>query len=94
VSEVIKNGRVYHTPLFSIRILKTETPYFKGSFVISKKECRLSVGRNMLKRKARSVFTQISTDLSPVYFVVFIKKALLEAGVDTIAEEYKKIFSK
>lgn len=48
----------------------------------------------MLKRKARSVFTQISTDLSPVYFVVFIKKALLEAGVDTIAEEYKKIFSK
>lgn len=94
VSEVIKNGRVYHTPLFSIRILETKTSHFKGAFVVSKKECRLSVDRNTLKRRARMAFRDISTDLSPVYFVVFIKKAVLTALPQDIVAEFKKVFKK
>lgn len=91
VSRVIKNGRVHHTPLFSIRVLKTETPHFKTAFVVSKKECRLSVGRNTLKRKARMAFREISTDLSPVYVVIFVKKEALQVSTAELAAGFKKI---
>lgn len=94
VSNVIKSGRVSHTPLFSIRILKNDTPHFKCAFVISKKELRLSVDRNMAKRKARMALREISTHLSPIYFVVFPKKNILKADFKDVVEEYRKVFTK
>lgn len=93
VSNTIKYGRVVHTPLFSIRMLKKEgVPNFKCAFVISKKELRLSVDRNMAKRKARMAMREISTQLSPMYFVVFVKKTILKADFKEVMEEFRKVF--
>ncbi|MDB5204002.1 MAG: Ribonuclease [Candidatus Taylorbacteria bacterium] len=92
VSNVIKSGRVIHTLLFSVRILSVVTPHFKCAFVISKKELKLSVDRNMAKRKARMVLREISTELSPVYFVVFVKKTILKADFKEVVDEYRKVF--
>ncbi|MES2224012.1 MAG: ribonuclease P protein component [Patescibacteria group bacterium] len=92
VSNVIKSGRVIHTPLFSVRVLPVSTPHFKCAFVISKKELKLSVDRNMAKRKARMALREISTGLSPVYFVVFVKKTILKADFKDVVAEFKKVF--
>jgi ribonuclease P protein component len=93
VSNTIRLGRVTHTPLFSVRILEKQTPSFKSAFVISKKELKLSVDRNMAKRKARMALREISTQLSPMHFVVFPKKTILKADFKEIVGEFKSIFS-
>lgn len=90
VSNTIKYGRVTHTPLFSVRILKTDSPHFKSAFVISKKELRLSVDRNTAKRKARMAVQEISTYLSPIYFVVFPKKEILKSNFEDVVAEFRK----
>jgi len=69
-----------------------EIPHFKCAFVISKKELKLSVDRNRAKRKARMALREISTQLSPVYFVVFPKKIILKTDFKEIVEEFKKAF--
>lgn len=92
VSNTIRYGRVTHTPLFSIRIVEKTAPHFKCAFVISKKELRLSVERNTAKRKARMALREISTGISPVYFVVFPKKAILKADFKEIVSEYRRVF--
>ena len=93
VSLVIKKGVASNTPFFSIKTLDLQGKNAKSAFVVSKKECRLSVDRNQLRRKVRSVFREVYPELPRhLGIVIFIKKQAKEAGFDQILSAFKTVF--
>lgn len=93
IGEISKKGDVLHTPFFSIRSLDLKEGHFKCAFVISKKECKLSVDRNRAKRRARMALREILSNIPPISFIVFVKKAAITADFKDLVKEFKRAFN-
>ncbi len=93
IGEISKKGSVKHTPFFSIRSLDLKQPHFKCAFVISKKECKLSVDRNRAKRRARMALRGLLPNIPPLNFIVYVKKIAITADLGEMVEEFKKILA-
>jgi ribonuclease P protein component len=93
IGEISKKGSVKYTPFFSIRMLNLKQNHFKCAFVISKKECKLSVDRNKAKRRARMALRMVSSSIPSAGFIVYVKNVAIKADLEEMAEEFKKILA-
>jgi ribonuclease P protein component len=91
LAKVSKAGKSINTNLFSLKTLPEKVSKF--AFVASKKECGGSVDRNKAKRRARAAMRHIPLS-SPIWCVVFLKKAVLKAPFDAIVLELRKALNK
>lgn len=91
IGEISKKGSVKYTPFFSVRALDLKDNHFKCAFVISKKECKLSVDRNRAKRRLRVALRRLLPNIPPLAFIVYAKKTAISATFDEMAAEFKKI---
>lgn len=75
-------GRLYHSPLFSVKVIQNkEDKEFHVSVVVSKKVAHKAVERNLLKRRFLSVVKNNETYMkSGLYYIFYIKKEA--KGVD------------
>lgn len=92
IGEISKKGSVKHTPFFSIRCLDLRQNHFKCAFVISKKECKLSVDRNRAKRRARMALRRIMPSIPNLAFIIYVKKTAITGDLAKMAEEFEKAF--
>jgi ribonuclease P protein component len=92
IGEISKKGSVKHTPFFSVKYLDLKQSHFKCAFVISKKECKLSVDRNRAKRRARTALREILPEITSIGFIVYVKKAAITVDFEDLANDFKKVF--
>lgn len=72
--EVLKKGKMLHSPFFSLCFLEEEAKAF--AVVASKKVSKKAVIRNRNKRRVRHALKEISKNLPSGAYVVFIKRDL------------------
>jgi len=96
IENVLKRGRVISSPLFSIKYLENPLKIARFTIVVSKKEEKTAVRRNLIKRRLREIVRKILKSKSfKGDFVIFPKKGVLVMAHDNLAkfvEESFKIF--
>lgn len=97
IENVLKRGRVINSPLFSIRYLENPLKMARFTVVVSKKEEKTAVKRNLIKRKFREIVRKAFKNKGfQGDFVIFPKKGVLGVAHDSInelvCESFKKIF--
>lgn len=92
--EVFQKGRVFHSPLFVVRVL-FEQKDTRFSFVASKKTAKTAVERNASRRK---IYNQIKKSITNkglgAHFIFIAKKSLKAVAISEIEKEINNIFVK
>lgn len=91
--KILGKGRIYHSPLFSVNVLKNkEDNNFRVSVVISKKIAKKATERNLLKRRFLSVLKNNKNLLKNDFLYIFYpKKDVQTADFKEIEFEIIKI---
>jgi ribonuclease P protein component len=89
IKEIFKNGLTFHTPLFSVRVLKTPSPRY--SVIAPSSIAKKAVDRVKLKRRAYKALAPL-TVIQDKYAVVFILKSLAnKESVENIQNSMKRV---
>ena len=87
--EVLKKGKMIHSPLFSLSVLKNSKKAY--AVVASKKVSKKAVVRNKNKRRVRHALKKITTSLPTASYIVFIKKDLTAISYTELTLELSKL---
>ena len=98
-SELMKTGRVFHSPIFLFRMVKKEQGTLpKFAFVVSKKVAKNAADRNKMKRRGfhalREVVFPIDPKMGGCMCAFFFKKEGREVGFEEIKREIKELLKK
>lgn len=91
---VYKKGRIVFGPVFNIRFVKNDLGFPRFAFVISKKTAKLSVKRNLVKRRLRSAVLQLSHYKDNFDIVINIKVGIFQVNYEGIVKELEKLLPK
>ncbi|MCK9351301.1 MAG: ribonuclease P protein component [Candidatus Paceibacterota bacterium] len=95
---LMKNGRVFHSPFFSLRIMRGGKDMSKFAFVISKKVAKNAADRNKLKRRGfhalREIIFTPKMDMKGYMAAFFYKKEGKNMGFDEIRGEIQGLLKK
>jgi ribonuclease P protein component len=92
--EVFKKGRIYHSPLFVMRVL-LGTKDTRFSAVSPNKANSSAVGRNTARRAIYRVLRGIKPQINNSVWVIIISKSnLLEKEDSDISNDLKSLFVK
>jgi ribonuclease P protein component len=84
--DVLKKGRVQHSPLFSIRILPS--PFSACTAIVSKKVAKTAVARNRAKRRVRDIVALLLNKCTQTFtVVVFLNKSIEKISVVVLKQE-------
>ncbi|MEI8068008.1 MAG: ribonuclease P protein component [Candidatus Shapirobacteria bacterium] len=90
-TEVKNKGEIYHSPFFSLLILKSDNKDSQFGFVISKKISKRAVDRNKIKRVlAESVKVNLDK-FKNIKAVFLVKRLILGKKFEEVDREIKKI---
>lgn len=97
--ELMKNGRVFHSPGFSFRFMKKEGTIPRFSFVVSKKAAKNAVDRNIAKRKGyhalrELVFPSKILEMNGSVGAFFFKKEGKNMRFEKIKGEIEELLKK
>ena len=92
--EVFKKGRVFHSPIFVLKVLEGQKGA-KFSVVFSKKTENTAVARNSSRRRVYNVIKKLLTEAHNTKAFVFIaKKSIKNNSLDEIGKEISNLFVK
>jgi ribonuclease P protein component len=63
----------------------------KTAFIISKKELKHSVDRNLAKRRARTAIREIVGNVPPIGIAIMLKKQAKSMDFKDMVEEFRKV---
>jgi ribonuclease P protein component len=89
LSKVLKNGRVTHGSFFTIRMYDLGDNLLKTAFIISKKELKHSVDRNLAKRRARMAIRANIESLPSYGIAIMLKKQAKSMDFKEMVEEFR-----
>lgn len=93
-TEVMTKGKVIHSPLFILRIMKYGQ-ISRISVTVSKKVAKTAVERNKIRRRTYSVVHKLHPTLLPGFATVLIaKQPVSSVGMPTLEKDIKEIFVK
>lgn len=89
----LTQGRVYHSPIFSLKVIPSkEGEEFHVAVVVSKKVAQKAVERNLLKRRFLSVVQNNKNLCKKGFFYVFyVKKETQTATFSDIEREISQL---
>lgn len=91
----MKKGRVFHTPLFIIRILKDQVLDTRIAAVSPKKIAKTAVIRNKIRRKIYESVKSFKKSInSPIHVILFAKSGIIEARTEDIKSDLTSFFVK
>lgn len=91
--EVKKKGRICHSPLFGLLILKTDNKVKEFGLVISKKISKKAVERNKVKRLLAEAIRRNLDKINEGYRMIFlVKPSILGKKSEEIEEEVIRLF--
>ncbi len=92
--ETIAKGRIFHSSLFTIRVMKSEG-LSRFSVAVPKKVAKTAVERNKLRRRTYSVLRNLHSRIKVGFHGVFITKPSIKtANIDSIREDTEQFFVK
>ncbi len=90
----MEKGRVTHSSLFLVRVLKTDAKK-RVSTVVPKKVSKTAVGRNKLRRQMYEAIAPLfSSMIDGVHVIVFAKNTAIETPFVDLSAEMKTVFVK
>jgi ribonuclease P protein component len=89
LSKVLKNGRVVHGSFFTIRVYNPGDNLLKTAFIISKKELKHSVDRNLAKRRSRMAIREIVGTIPHQSMAIMLKKQAATMNFKEMVEEFR-----
>ncbi len=89
-SRHFQNARVFHSHLFTLKVVSNNLTHNRYGFIASKVIDKRAVYRNAVKRKFRAIVELSHSSLAQGYDLLFILKKTL---TNTPLEEQKKEFS-
>ena len=94
LEEIIKQSKSLGGDFFNIKFLENNLNFPRFSVIISKKTCKSSVCRHLLKRRFISVIrSNLNTFLNKDY-VFFLKKEILDKDLKLIKSSFKSFIEK
>lgn len=89
----LTQGRVYHSPIFSLKVVPNkEDEEFHVAVVVSKKVAQKAVERNLLKRRFLSVVQNNKNLCKKGFFYVFyVKKEIQTSEFSSIEKEVSRV---
>ncbi|MDQ2933285.1 MAG: ribonuclease P protein component [bacterium] len=91
---VLEKGRVSHSSLFLIRILRGQSD-LRVAAVTPKKVSKTAVGRNYMRRKIyESVRPMLSSMAKNTHILIFAKPAAVDVKQKDLVEDLKSLFVK
>lgn len=85
---ILKKGYNYYYLNVSIKIIKTNEKETRFAVSVSKKEIKLAVKRNLLKRRVFSIIQKMKSEIKPGFnCVIFLKKGVLDISYQKLQEE-------
>ena len=90
-TEIKQKGAMYHSPFFSLLVLKSSNNEKQFGFVISKKISKRAVDRNKIKRLLAESLRINLDKISEVKAVFLVKRASLGRNFEEVNEEVKKV---
>lgn len=91
----MKEGAAYHSPSFSLRVLKNkaEKPLF--AVVVSKKVAKTAIARNKNKRRVREILRKEEKNIpQDCFYIVTLKKDLNRISFQDVVNELKELLIK
>ena len=93
-NQVMEKGRVSHSPLFLVRILRDQAD-IRISAVAPKKVSKTAVGRNKIRRKIYEATRTYKHRIIPgLHVIIFAKPTVLKATQKEIVADLEDIFVK
>lgn len=94
-SSILTNGRSFHLPIISIKVLENKDENSRFSFVVSKSVSKSAVKRNLIKRRGYSIIQKHLKNIKSGYlYVFFIKKGVEKSKFAEFEEEIVEILKK
>lgn len=94
LEHVIEKGRVFHSPLFTLRVIKTDSSG-KLAAIVSKKVAKKAVDRNKARRWIYAAVRAVAAkSLPPYHIALFAKEGIFRTDFSGIIESVKGIFDK
>ena len=90
----MEKGRVSHSSLFLVRILRDQTD-IRISAVAPKKVSKTAVGRNKIRRKTYEAIRTFKKMIVPgLHMIIFAKPTVVKATQNEIVADLKDLFVK
>lgn len=89
-----QNADVFHSPLFTVRVVANTLPHNRYGFIAGKKIDKRAVTRNKVKRRARSVVEKEGLTLKGKDVLFLLKPSAKEATYEQISESVHGILQK
>lgn len=95
IVRIMKEGAAYHSPSFSLKVLKNEVKNPLFAVIVSKKVAKTAVSRNKNKRRVREVLRKEAENLpQDRFYIVMLKKDLNKSIFLDIHNELKELLSR
>lgn len=72
--EIMKSGKVFHSPILTLRVKEEKGGQSRFAFVISSKIAKKAVTRNLFKRRCRAIASYLLKDINDGFLAVFMAK--------------------
>lgn len=94
LEEIIKQSKSLGGDFFNIKFSENNLDFPRFSVIVSKKTCKSSVGRHLLKRRALSVLRAYFQAFSNKDYVFFVKKEVLNKDFKTFKNSFESFILK
>jgi len=98
LEKVLKEGRIYHSPLFQMRIGKNENDLAstsRVSAIVPAKMIKTAAGRSVVRRKIYNASRSVMKKTEPGWRIALIaKNPAIDAPQESVSEELKSLFVK
>ena len=95
IVRIMKEGAAYHSPSFSLKVLKNEVQKPLFAVIVSKKVAKTAVSRNRNKRRVREVLRKEARKIpQDRFYVVMLKKDLNKSVFLDIHNELKELLAR
>ncbi len=93
-NNLFENKTVYYSSFFIIYVSKNNLSYFRYAIAPNKKNFKLSVERNKIKRQIRSIISDLKNEISEIDFLVIPKNNYFDTNFLTKKKDLLNLIAK
>jgi ribonuclease P protein component len=94
LEEIIKQSKSLSSDFFNVKYLENNLHFPRFAVIISKKVCKSSVGRHLLKRRLASIVSGEQKNLPNKDYVFFLKKESTKESFKNLKTSFERFINK
>jgi len=93
ISYCLRKGRFVKSNIFRIKYVKSYDAVFRLAIIISKKNIKLAVDRNFLKRRVKHIIHKYKIDKIPIHLIVNVKQKIKNIEFQQLEKELSNLLN-